>query len=95
MLEYITIGLAVISGVTGVLAWIYKRGHKDGIDSACEKRIKEDIKAVEKSVEIITKEKREEHKQIYNKISDVDSKVDEIKGSVDIMKDLLSGHINK
>jgi hypothetical protein len=93
--EYIATLFAVATGVAGTVAFIYKRGHRDGIDSACEQRIKEDIRGLKESVDTIGIEKETAHKEIFTKISDVDSKVDQIKGSVDVMKDLLNGHLTR
>jgi hypothetical protein len=93
--EYIATILAVATGIAGAAAFIYKRGHIDGIDSACEQRIKEDIRGLKESVDDMGRDKDEAHKEIFTKISDVDSKVDQIKGSVDVMKDLLNGHLTQ
>ena len=71
MIEYVAVGLGVIAGVCGVLAWVYHRGVNSGIDSACEKRIKDKIEDVGKKVDDHMEDDRKTHKDIFDKIDEV------------------------
>ena len=84
MIEYVAVGLGVIAGISGVLAWFYHRGFNSGLDNACETRIKDKI-------EEHMKEDEATHKEIFAKIDRVESKIDVISGSFDIIK----AHITK
>jgi len=71
MLEYLTGGLAILVGVLGVLAWVYHRGRKEGMDTACERRIKEKIDGVIKAVADHKKEDHDIHEKLFDKIDEV------------------------
>jgi cbb3-type cytochrome oxidase subunit 3 len=95
VLEYVTITLGVITGVAGAVAYIYRRGRTDGIDNACELRIKDDIQSVKSEVVNMKSEGIAEHKEIKADIKTLNSKVDEIKGSTDVIKSLFQDHISQ
>jgi hypothetical protein len=88
VLEYVTIGLGIVASAAGVIAWIYRRGKSDGIDTACEQRIKKDIQDMRVEGEA-------EHRVIKADIKTLNSKVDEIKGSTDVIKSLFQDHISQ
>ena len=93
MLEYVTIGLAVISGIAGAIAYIYRRGRTDGIDTACEQRIKEDIQSIGVKVDDMKEEGDKVHSEIVHDMKELNSKVDQIKGSTDVIRTLFQQHI--
>ena len=51
MLEYITIGLAWIAGITATMAFIYRKGKSAAMYSQCEKNIKNEIKELGNKVD--------------------------------------------
>ena len=71
MLEYVTIGLGVIAGVAATIAWIYHRGVHSGMDTACEKRIKDDIADVKQTIINMEKHGDAVHGKLFDKIDEV------------------------
>lgn len=90
MLEYVSVVLGVIAGITTAVAYVYRRGRTDGIDNACELRIKEDVQSVKAEIKNMETKGDREHKEIYNKMAIIDSKIDRVVGSVDIIKELVT-----
>lgn len=86
VLEYVATGLGVIAGVASGVAYVYRRGKSDGIDHACERRIKEDIQGVKAEVISMKEEGEIVHKELSQKI-------DTIKGSQDIILDLFKHNL--
>ena len=76
VLEYIAIGLAILTGIAATIAYIYRRGISQGIDTACGKRIEDKIDAMQEEGDII-------HKELKSEIKKVSSKVDKLVGSFD------------
>ena len=90
MIEYLAVALGVTTGVAGLLAYIYRRGKSDGIDSACEIRIKDEIKKIKKSADEHAKDDIVVHNRLFKKIDVVDSKIDKLVGSIDVIKDIVT-----
>ena len=90
MSEYVAPALGVIAGVSSAIAYVYRRGRSSAIDMACEQRIKKDISDVK--IEIVKMEGKgdEVHGKIFDKIDNIDSKIDKVIGSVDIIKNLIT-----
>lgn len=92
MLEYFVGGLTVLVILMGGLAWIYRRGRSDGIDNACEKRIKDKVDEVVKAVKDHKADDIKTHKELFTKIDNVESKIDVLQGSFEIIKNYISSH---
>lgn len=90
MIEYLTAGLAFTTGIAAVLAMVYRRGKGDGIDSACEIRIKDEIKSIKKEADAHVKDDIIVHKSLFKKIDIVDGKVDKITGTLSVIKDIVT-----
>ncbi len=90
MIEFLVAGLGVTTGIAGLLAYIYRRGKSDGIDSACEIRIKDEIKKIKKSADEHAKDDIIVHQRLNKKIDIVDSKIDKLVGSVDVIKSIVT-----
>ena len=90
MIEYVAIFLGATTGIAGLLAYIYRRGKIDGIDSACEIRIKDEIKKIKKSADEHAKDDIIVHNRLFKKIDNVDSKIDKLVGAVDVIKDIVT-----
>ena len=88
VLEYVTGGLAVAAATFGSLAWLYRRGQSDGMDSACEKRIKDKIDLQGEKIDKMEGRSDERY-------SELGTKIDEVRGSVDVIKDLFTQHLTK
>lgn len=102
MLEYITVGLGIIAGISAAVAFIYRRGLHDGIDSECESRIKTNIKTIEGKVDVLREDLKIEgkhgdkvHKEIFENVHKIDVKIEKLQSSTDIIKDLITNHITK
>jgi len=81
VLEYIAIGLGVLTGIAAAIAYIYRRGISQGIDTACGKRIEEKIDALQKDGDKI-------HNELKTEIKKVSTKVDTLVGSFDTFIEL-------
>lgn len=90
MIEFLVAGLGVTTGIAGLLAYIYRRGKSDGIDSACEIRIKDEIKKLKKNADEHAKDDVIVHIELFKKIDIVDSKIDKLAGSVDVIKSIVT-----
>jgi len=90
LIEFLVAGLGVTTGIAGLLAYIYRRGKSDGIDSACEIRIKDEIKKIKKSADEHAKDDIIVHQRLNKKIDIVDSKIDKLVGSVDVIKSIVT-----
>jgi hypothetical protein len=86
VLEYVATGLGIIAGIVSGILFIYRRGHNAGMDSACELRIKEDIRVVKEEIISI----KESWELAHNELN---KKIDNIKGSQDIILDLFKHNI--
>lgn len=87
--EILSLILAVAVGVTGVLAFVYKRGQKDGIDTACGNRIEEKIDNMQQEGEEVHNELKKDIGKVTKDIKMISSKLDTLKGSFDTFKDLV------
>jgi len=76
VLEYISIGLAIVAGIAATIAYIYRRGISQGIDTACGKRIENKIDAMQKEGDTI-------HNELKSEMKTISSKVDHLVGSFD------------
>ena len=90
MIEYVTAGLGITTGIGVVLAFVYRRGRSDGIDSACEKRIKDQIKSIKVNQDNHAKEDKIVHDNLFKEINKVDSKIDTLSGKMDVIKDIVT-----
>lgn len=95
VLEYVAAGLGVIAGAAGGISWVHRRGVKRGMDSACELRIKEDIRGVKAEVVDMKVQGDKEHKEIKGEIQTIHSKIDKVQGSQDIIQDLIKHSLSK
>jgi hypothetical protein len=86
VIEYVATAMGIIAGAAGGIAYVYRRGHSDGIDNACELRIKEDIRVVKEEIISI----KESWELAHNELN---KKIDNIKGSQDIILDLFKHNI--
>ncbi len=75
-LEIISIGLAIVAGIAATIAYIYRRGISQGIDTACGKRIEQKIDAMQTEGDTI-------HNELKSEMKTVSSKVDHLVGSFD------------
>lgn len=80
--EIISISLAIVAGIAATIAYIYRRGISQGIDTACGKRI-------EKKLYTMQKDSDEIHKELKNEIHEIHHKVDKLQGSFDTFKELI------
>ena len=90
MIEYITAGLACTTGIAGALAYIYKKGKGDGIDSACEIRIKDEIKTIKKNADDHAADDVAVHNSIFKKVDKIDGKVDKITGTLSVIEKIVT-----
>lgn len=74
VLEYIAVGLGVLTGIAAAIAYIYRRGISQGIDTACGKRIEKKLDAMQKEGDTI-------HNELKKEIGLVHSAVDNLQGS--------------
>jgi len=82
VLEYIAVGLAVITGIAATIAYIYRRGISQGIDTACGKRI-------EKKLNDLKTDGDKVHKELKDEIHEINGKVDKLTGSFETIKELI------
>lgn len=95
MLEYVTIALGIVAGVSAAVAFIYRKGRTDGSNHAAEKSIKADIKKLCDKVEDNAKANDKVHGQLFLKVGDIGSKIDKLQGSNEIIKDLITQLVSK
>ena len=95
MIEYITVGLGVTTGIATVIAVVYKRGIHEGMDTACEVQIKKDIKLIKTDLSDAKEEAINEHKEIRDDITNMRSDISEIKGSTTVIKELITKYVTK
>ncbi len=95
MIEYIAVGLAVIAGISATTAFIYRKGKSDGMDSQCERRIKQSINDLGKKVDKNATDSDKVHGELFSNIKEIGSKMDKLQGSSDVIKDLITQHITK
>ena len=100
MIEYVTGGLVV--AVVGLLGWVYRRGKASGMDDACEEAIKHDISMVRSDIVDLKSEIKESvdhgdsvHNELFGKVNEANSKIDEVRGSVKIIEKLVVKHFSK
>jgi preprotein translocase subunit SecF len=74
--EIISIGLAITAGIAATIAYIYRRGISQGIDTTCGKRIENKIDAMQKDGDKI-------HNELKSEMKKISSKVDKLVGSFD------------
>jgi hypothetical protein len=81
MLEYVVGGLAILSAILALLAWVFHKGESKGMDSACERNIKNDIAGLK--TELGEMEKRGD--KIHHSLGD----------KIDDLKNILIAHLDK
>ncbi len=89
MLEYISIGLAIIAGISATMAFIYRKGKSAGMDSQCEENIKDEIKTLSKKVDSNAIANDTVHGQLFSNVKEIGAKIDKLQGSNDVIKDLV------
>lgn len=82
VLEYIAIGLGVLTGVAAAIAYIYRRGISQGIDTACGKRI-------EKKLNDLKTDGDKVHKELKDEIHEINGKVDKLTGAFETIKEFI------
>ena len=82
VLEYISIGLAIVAGIAATIAYIYRRGITQGIDTACGSRIEEKLDEMKEEGDEI-------HNELKKEIHEIHSKVDNLIGAFDTFKELI------
>ncbi len=82
VLEYIVVGLAVITGIAATIAYIYRRGISQGIDTACGKRIEDKIDKLQTDGDNI-------HKELKEEIHEIHGKIDKLTGSFETFQELI------
>lgn len=92
--EIISVGLSIITAVAITIAWIYKSGKGAGADAAEDKTIKAGLEKLKQEVKDHAAQDVTEHKGIYKKMDKLDSKIDKIQGSTDVIKDLVTNHLS-
>ena len=80
--EIISVSLAVVTGIAATIAYIYRKGISQGIDTACGKRIENKIDKLQEDGDKVHKELQEEVKTIHGKIN-------HLQGSFDAFKEIL------
>ncbi len=80
--EIISVSLAVVAGIAATIAYIYRRGISQGIDTACGKRIENKIDEMKKDGDKV-------HGELQKELHQVNSKVDKLTGSFDTFKVLM------
>lgn len=81
--EFLSLGLAVAIGITGVLAFIYKRGQTSGIDSACGKRI-------EDKLDTMKEEGDEIHNELKKGLQQVSADVNKLTGAFETFQQMVN-----
>lgn len=88
-------------GVTwGAVHYVYKRGVQRGMDTDCERRIKESISDLESKLDTaitnrdeMNNEIKQDFMDVHVRITSTQNDVGEIKGSVKVIKDLVVKHM--
>lgn len=83
--EIISVSLAVVAGIAATIAYIYRRGISQGIDTACGKRIEEKIDEMKKDGDKV-------HGELQKELHQVNSKVDKLTGSFETFKALIKSN---
>lgn len=79
--EFLSLGLAVVIGITGVLAFIYRRGQAHGIDIACGKRIEKKIDKLDKKIDDTRKDGDVVHNELRTGLQQISKDVSELTGA--------------
>jgi len=94
--------IPAVGATWGVMHFVYKRGFESGMDSECERRIKNKITDLEKKLDQATEHGDRTHKEIKDQFEDVhiritktQNDVSEIKGSINVVKDLVVKHLGR
>ena len=95
MLEYVTAGLGVIAGISAAIAYVYRKGKSDGMDDACENRIKKDIHDLGEKVDANAKANDTVHAQLFSNVKDIGTKIDKLQGSSEVIQELITNHLTK
>jgi len=82
VIEYIAVGLGIVAGIAATIAYIYRRGISQGIDTACGKRIEDKLDKLKKEGDTV-------HKELKNEIHEINGKIDKLTGSFEIIKELI------
>ena len=80
--EIISVSLAVVAGIAATIAYIYRRGISQGIDTACGKRIEDKIDKLQSDGDKI-------HNELKDEVHEIHSKVDKLTGSFETFKVLM------
>ena len=88
--EFLSLGLAVVVGIAGVIAFIYRKGQAHGIDVACGNRIENKIGDLEVKIDDMKTEGDEIHNELKEDIHIVGSKVDKLIGAFETFKQMVN-----
>ena len=80
--EIISVSLAVVAGIAATIAYIYRRGISQGIDTACGKRI-------ENKIDKMQKEGDKVHNELLSEVKEIHGKVNRLEGSFQTFKELI------
>lgn len=80
----VIVGL-ISAGVAGI-TFIYNKGRNKGVDSACAKRIEENIQELKDAVGIKINDSHRTHIDLYGKINDTNIRVTNIEKDVSYIK---------
>ena len=90
VLAFIALVFSVGGSIVAGLAFIFRRGKKEGVDDTCLKNIESNLnKHIEFSEEYI-KKNEEDHQKLENKVTKLDEKVDQIAEDVAYIRGSLS-----
>ena len=81
--EIISVSLAIATGIAVTIAYIYRRGISQGIDTACGKRIEDKIDKLQKDGDKV-------HKELQDEVKTMHGKINNLQGSFDTFKELLT-----
>ena len=95
MFEFISAGLAVTTAVAGTFAYLYRKGRTDGIDQACENRIKEKIQEVSDLLDQKSRANDDIHDILFKNMNKMDGKIDTLIGSTEVIKELVTKQLTK
>ncbi len=82
VIEYIAVGLAIVAGIAATIAYIYRKGISQGINTACGKRIEDKIDKLQKDGDTV-------HKELKTEIHEINGKIDKLTGSFETIKELI------
>ena len=80
--EIISISLAIATGIAATIAFIYRKGISQGIDTACGKRIENKIDKLQEDGDKV-------HNELLGEVKEIHGKVNRLEGSFDAFKEIL------